>query len=173
MKNKIFLITKEIYENNMSSLNINDLYESMYNKNLNRYQKFDDILKCIHNRIKFNAKYERTFCFYQIPIFIIGVPLYNINDLTNYLINSLKKNGFQLMYFDPNILFITWEIKKPKLCSSNEIKKNNDKNKNKNKNKNNEFKLIDNYKPKGDFIYNQIDLNSMRDKSNDLIKNSK
>ena len=149
----------------MSSLNINDLYETMYQKNINRYQKFDEILKCIHNRIKLYAKHERTYCFYQIPEFIIGVPLYNINDLRLYLINSLQKNGFQLMYFNPNMLFITWEIKKPKLCSSNQIKNNSKKN----NQKKNEFKLIDEYKPNGQFVYNQIDLNSMKDKSNQLL----
>ena len=150
----------------MSSLNINDLYENMYHKNINRLKKFDDILKCIHNKIKYNAKYERTYCFYQIPEFIIGVPLYNINDLKQYIINSLQKNGFKLMYFHPNILFIVWEIKKNKLCSSNKINKKIDKNKDKN------FKLIDEYKPNGQFVYNQIDLNSMKEKSDFLLSNT-
>ena len=59
----------------MSTLNINELYETMYQKNINRLSKFDDIHKCIHNKIKYNAKYEKTYCFYQIPEFIIGVIL--------------------------------------------------------------------------------------------------
>tara|TARA_B100001094_G_C18148159_1_gene782062 strand:+ start:185 stop:640 length:456 start_codon:yes stop_codon:yes gene_type:complete len=145
----------------MSSLNINDLYETINERNIKRYGKFDDILKCIHNRIKSYAKNEQTCCFYKIPEFIIGVPLYNIKDLTNYLFNSLKKNGFQLMYIDPNVLFISWE-KKSKPITSNDLKK-------KDKPKSSEFKLIDEYKPNGEFIYNQIDLNSMKDKSKDLL----
>ena len=95
----------------MSSLNINNLYETMWEKNMKRYEKFDGILKKIHNRIKYNARLEKTYCFFQIPEFIIGTPLYNINDLKLYLIESLKKDGFQLMYIDPNWLFITWELK--------------------------------------------------------------
>ena len=75
----------------MSSLNIDDLYETIDEKNNKRLQKFDGILKQIHTRIKYYAKLERTFCFFQIPEFIIGVPFYNVSDLRNYIINSLKK----------------------------------------------------------------------------------
>ena len=44
-----------------------------YEKNNKRLEKFDGILKQIHTRIKYYAKLERTFCFFQIPEFIIGV----------------------------------------------------------------------------------------------------
>ena len=132
----------------MSSLNINSLYETMYGRNIKRYEKFDDILKKIHNRIKYNAKNEKTFCFFQIPEFIIGVPLYNIEDLKEYLIKSLQKDGFEYIYIDPNWLFITWELKKNKKISSN--------NKLKKKKNNGEYKLIDEYKPNGT-LYNEYD----------------
>ena len=87
----------------MSSLNINTLYATMYGRNIKRYQKFDDILKRLHNRIKYHAINEKTYCFFQIPEFIIGVPLYNINDLKEYLIKSLQKDGFEYMYIEPNL----------------------------------------------------------------------
>ena len=70
----------------MSSLNINDLYEKINDKNMKRFEIFDSILQKIHLRIKYNAKLEKTFCFYSIPEFVIGTPLYNVNDLKNYLI---------------------------------------------------------------------------------------
>ena len=74
----------------MSSLNINNLYETMYERNLKRYEKFDGILLKIHNRIKYNAGKEKTYCFFQIPEFIIGTPLYNINDLKlSYILSKL------------------------------------------------------------------------------------
>ena len=139
----------------MSSLNITDLYGKINERNLKRYEKFDDVLKKIHIRIKYNASLEKTFCFYQIPEFIIGVPLYNITDLRNYLINSLKKDGFQLIYVEPNWLFITWEIHPKKMTNSKDVKKE------KNQKKKSNFKLTDEYKPSGKFIYNEQDLLSM------------
>tara|TARA_A100001015_G_C14974281_1_gene706530 strand:+ start:582 stop:1010 length:429 start_codon:yes stop_codon:yes gene_type:complete len=142
----------------MSSLNINSLYETMYEKNLKRYQKFDDILKKLHNRIKYHAKNEKTYCFFQIPEFIIGVPLYNTDDLKEYLIKSLQKDGFKYMYIEPNWLFVSWELKKSKNISSP---------KNKKKDQNN-YKLIDEYKPSGN-LYNEYDMSNMRQKMNDLL----
>ena len=131
----------------MSSLNINELYSKINEKNMKRFEIFDDILKKIHTRIKYNANLEKTFCFYHIPEFIIGVPLYNINDLRNYLMNSLKKNGFKLLYVEPNWLFITWEINPKKVVQTpKQIEKQK---------KKGDFKLIDEYKPSGNFIYNE------------------
>jgi hypothetical protein len=141
----------------MSSLNITDLYDTINNKNKVRMEKFDMILKRIHSRIKYNANLERTFCFFQIPEFIIGIPLYNVNDLRNYLINSLKKNGFTILYVEPNWLFINWDfslMKKPK----KQVKKSPKK----------DYKLIDEYKPSGNFI-NEENLMSIRDKSKQLF----
>ena len=143
----------------MSSLNINSLYETMYERNLKRYQKFDDILRKLHNRIRYHAKNEKTFCFFQIPEFIIGVPLYNIDDLKEYLIKSLQKDGFEYMYIDPNWLFVTWELKKSKKIPSPKPKKKKDQG---------QYKLIDEYKPSGS-LYNEYDMSNMRQKMNDLL----
>ena len=143
----------------MSSLNINNLYETMWERNMKRYEKFDDILKKVHNRIKYNAKNEKTYCFFQIPEFIIGVPLYNIEDLKNYLMDSLKKDGFKLIYIDPNWLFITWEIKGKKQPTRKKKEK-----------KKEDYKLVDEYKPSGNFTtYNEYDMTSMRQKMNELL----
>ena len=143
----------------MSSLNINELYETMYEKNNCRLSKFDDILKKVHQRIVCQARLEKTYCFFQVPEFIFGVPLYNINDLRQYLINSLQKNGFKLMYIEPNWLFITWEYKKPVKYQPKKEKKDKKKN----------FKLTDEYKPSGNFVYNENDLLSMRDKLRKIL----
>ena len=40
----------------------------MYERNIKRYQKIDDVLKKLHNRIKYNAKNENTYCFFQMHL---------------------------------------------------------------------------------------------------------
>tara|TARA_B100001094_G_scaffold302021_1_gene328861 strand:+ start:7594 stop:8022 length:429 start_codon:yes stop_codon:yes gene_type:complete len=142
----------------MSSLNINGLYETIHQKNNIRLKKFDEILTKIHNRIKYNAKLEKTYCFFHIPEFIIGVPLYNVGDLKNYVINSLKRDGFQILYIDPNWLFINWDI--------STIKKGVKQKKQKSPKK--EYKLIDEYKPSGNFI-NEVDLSMIESKTKTLL----
>ena len=121
--------------------------------------KFDDILLQIHRRIKYHAELEQTFCIYSIPEFIFGIPLYNINDLKNYIMNTLKKNGFKILYFHPNTLFISWDV----------VTKIQNKSEKKNKKENtNNFKLIDDYNPQGNFIYNESTLLNVRDKVKNL-----
>lgn len=148
----------------MSSLNINELYGTIHEKNIKRLENFDNILKKIHDRIRCCAKKEETYCFYQIPEFIFGVPLYNINDLRKYLINSLEKNGFKLLYMEPNWLFISWEVKQPTINDSRKKKLLEEK-----KKKSNEFKTIDEYKPNGNFVYNNNDIQVMKNKSINLL----
>ena len=148
----------------MSSLNINELYGTIHEKNIKRLEHFDNILRKIHTRIKCCAQKEETYCFFQVPEFIFGVPLYNINDLRKYLINSLEKNGFKLLYIDPNWLFISWEVKQPTIEDSKKKKKSEEK-----KNKSNEFKTIDDYKPGGNFIYNSNDIDVMKNKTINLL----
>ena len=145
----------------MSTLNINDLYDSINNKNFKRLKKFDDILLQIHRRIKYHADLEQTHCLFCIPEFIFGIPLYNINDLKNYIMETLKKNGFKLLYFHPNTLFISWDVE-------NKLKNKDDKKKKPNNNK--QFRLIDDYNPQGNFVYNETSLLNMRDKTKNLLR---
>ena len=84
----------------MSQLNMKELYSTINEKTLKRMEIYDDVLKKCHLRIKYNSTLERTYCFYQIPEFIIGVPLYDINEMKTYVMNSLKNNGFELLYID-------------------------------------------------------------------------
>jgi len=145
----------------MSQLNMKELYSTINEKTLKRMEIYDDVLKKCHLRIKYNSSLERTYCFYQIPEFIIGVPLYDTNEMRTYVMNSLKNNGFEFLYIDPNWLFIHWgHHGLDKLANaslpSEIIKKEKDKN----------YKSVDNYKPTGSLIYDE---STMMDLSNKLI----
>tara|TARA_Y100000817_G_C16847648_1_gene540706 strand:- start:1529 stop:1963 length:435 start_codon:yes stop_codon:yes gene_type:complete len=143
----------------MSSLNINSLYQKMNENNIKRYKVFDDILKKLHHKIKYHANLEKTFCFFKIPGFIIGVPLYDIDDLKNYILKSLDNDGFKYIYIEPNWLFISWEIKNKKKIQKPKAKKTKE-----------DYKLIDEYKPSGNFIYNNFDITSMKEKMDHIKK---
>ena len=116
---------------------------------------YDFILKKCHSRILYNSGLQRTYCFYQIPEFVIGIPLYDITELRNYVINSLKTNGFEILYIEPNWLFIYWNVKGAKSLT---------KNNNVTKKINTEYKSTDTYKPSGNLIYDDESLMNMIDK---------
>ena len=147
----------------MSQLRMNDLYNKKNEKNLKRLEIYDSVLVKCHERIKYNSNFEKTYCFYQIPEFIIGVPLYNINEMRKYIINSLKTNGFNILYIDPNWLFISWgHVNNDKSITKKfKEKKKNDKNEN---NNNQQFKSIDNYKPDGSLVYDESSILNLSNK---------
>ena len=142
----------------MSSLNIKDLNNSINKRHLKRLELYNSILEKVHHRIKYNAELEKTFCFYNIPEFIIGTPLYNVEELKNYIITALKKNGFMLLHIEPNWLFISWNV--------SEIKEDTNKG---TKKKEVDYKLVEEYKPSGQFVYNDYDLSSIKEKTNKLV----
>ena len=139
----------------MSQIDMKELYANINAKTLRRMELYDSVLKKCHSRILYNSGLQRTYCFYQIPEFVIGTPLYNILELRNYIMNSLKTNGFDILYIEPNWLFIYWNVK-----SAKNLTKNN----NVTKKINNQYKSTDTYKPSGNFIYDDKSLMNMTDK---------
>ena len=139
----------------MSQIDMKELYSTINQKTLKRMELYDSILKKCHSRILYNSGLQRTYCFYQIPEFVIGTPLYDIMELRNYIMNSLKTNGFDILYVEPNWLFIYWNVK-----GATSLTKNT----NVSKIINNQYKSTDTYKPSGDFIYDDSSLMNMADK---------
>tara|TARA_B100001027_G_C16059109_1_gene237732 strand:- start:19 stop:444 length:426 start_codon:yes stop_codon:yes gene_type:complete len=139
----------------MSSLNINTLFEEQDKIVINRLKLFDDILVQIHNKIKLNSKNKTFYCTHQIPEFLIGKPLYKVEDLRKYLIDSLKRDKFDVLYIHPNLLFISWErLKNNKRSVKKSTPDNN----------NNIFKKIDDYNPTGNLLYNDNILSNINSK---------
>jgi hypothetical protein len=146
----------------MSQLNIKDLYSTINQKTLKRMEVYDETLQKCHRRIKYNSSLQRTYCFFQIPEFIIGVPLFNAQEMKTYVINSLKTNGFQLIYVEPNWLFISWDSKGSKLLIENGARDNQ--NQKKHIRGSGDYRSIDAYKPSGNFVYDQSTLMGFGDK---------
>jgi len=140
----------------MSRIDMKELYAPINDKYIKELQLYDNILKKCHSRILFNSKNNRTYCFYQIPEFMIGIPLYDVEKLKKYIINSLKSNGFELLYIDPNWLFITWNLKPNKNLAENT---NVTKIKNDSK-----YISTETYKPTGNFIYGDSNMLNFADK---------
>ena len=143
----------------MSTLDIKDLYSTINEKTIKRLEIYDNVLVKCHKRIKYNSSLERTYCFYQIPEFIIGVPLYKVTEMRTYIINSLKNNGFKIMYIEPNWLFISWELPGISKLANTGLKKEV-----KIKEDRNNYKSIDLYKPTGSLIYDERTMLDLSDK---------
>ena len=91
----------------------NDLKKITVEKNNKRYKTYDKIIDKISIRIKIIAANSLNSFSYEIPQFIPGLPLYNIQNCAEYIIIKLKEHGFNVQYNHPNILFISWDLKPP------------------------------------------------------------
>ena len=114
------------------------------------YFKIEDIL------IWLSSKNKTFFCTYQVPEFLIGKPIYKIEDLRKYLINSLNRDKFDVLYIHPNLLFISWDKQQKNKRNVNKVSTNN----------NNIFKKIDDYNPTGNLLYNDNILSNINSKFN-------
>ena len=181
-------------------INIDELYEKKRQIDVNKLELFKKILNRIHVRIKTIAKQSTVdrFCWYVIPEIIIGVPRYDQGACIAYVMDTLQKNGFQVRYFHPNTVFISWEhwvptyvrteIKKKTGVNINEYgekiqdEKGDDEdnehpelalsksNPNLEQIKNSKkYTPINSYKPSGKLVYSEDLLNKLGDKMGDNV----
>ena len=105
-------------------INIDELYEKKKNYDLTQLNLFNKLLNRIHIKIKNISKQNinQQFCWYLVPEIILGVPKYDQGACIAYLIDKLKKSGFNIQYYHPNLLLIYWAHWIPSYVR-NEIKK--------------------------------------------------
>lgn len=183
------IFTLENFTDFSEKINIDELYEKKRQVDLNKLELFKKILNRIHVRIRTTAKQNvhEKFCWFVVPEVIIGVPKYDQAGCIAYLMDTLQTNGFQVRYFHPNTIFISWnhwvpsyvrnEIKKKTGIVVNEygekveeeleeiedlnMPQSNQMEQIKNSKK---YTPINSYKPSGKLVYSEDLLNKLEDK---------
>lgn len=140
-------------------INIEELNKERDEKISLRKKTYDGILKKCHNKIKLVSKSHNNmgFCFFNVPRYSYGLPLYDQYSCISYLVTSLVSNGFDVKYTHPNLLFISWLGKTNPKEKNNSLIFNN--------NNNNNYKNIEEFKPSNTLIYNNDQLNLFKNKT--------
>lgn len=94
----------------MKQLNIYDLHNTINKKKHVRTNIYDSILNKCHNKIKQAAEKELIGTFFNIPNYVVGLPLFNISECSKYIFDHLQQNGFKVNFLTFNIIHISWEI---------------------------------------------------------------
>ena len=91
-------------------ISLDDLYTREKEVKNNKIKTFQKILTRVHKKIKLASRNNigDKHIFFFVPEFIIGVPSYDVNLCTSYLMDKLNDNGFKIKYTHPNLLFISW-----------------------------------------------------------------
>jgi hypothetical protein len=84
----------------------------MYKKRVeDRHMRFDKLIEKCFSKILHIAKTGALCMFYEVPEFVLGFPMYNLNECIEYIHQKMTDNGFFVKYFFPNILYISWNEK--------------------------------------------------------------
>lgn len=99
--------------NEYTMVNIDTLHREQQEKMDRKKGVFVKILEDCHNKIKLTAKNTKntTECFYAVPKYKFGVPLFDMRGCILFLTKSLVNNGFDVWYTHPNLLLISWKDK--------------------------------------------------------------
>lgn len=92
----------------MKQLCVADLHKAIQQRQEKKKDSFNRVLELCFKKIETCAKLHHIGCFFDVPEFLIGYPLFNLNECIIYVYNSLVKNGFHVKYIFPRILYITW-----------------------------------------------------------------
>ena len=104
-------------------IDLDELYETKKQKDLNKLEIYNRILNRIHNKIKHVSRQRcDQHCWFLVPEMILGVPRFDNGDCIAYVVQKLRDNGFVVKYTHPNMLFISWQNWIPDYVRS-EIKK--------------------------------------------------
>ncbi len=68
------------------------------------------ILCKLSERINTLSKNGQLKFIYNVPYFLFGFPIYNIEDLTLFILQSLIKEGYCAIKVDESKIFISWDI---------------------------------------------------------------
>jgi hypothetical protein len=85
-----------------------DLIKQQKEREERKKKTFDKIYMVVEKKITLASEGDYYYTWYQIPEFLVGLPLYSVDECKNYIQEKLKMNGFKTEFFLPNILLIKW-----------------------------------------------------------------
>lgn len=85
---------------------------NLQKRQLNRQSELKKtLLKRLADRVNHLAKHGQLKCIYTVPDYCFGFATYRVEDMTNYLLNEIIKQGYCVIKLNERNLFISWDIK--------------------------------------------------------------
>jgi len=87
------------------------LYSEQEKRDQLKLKTYNSILESVHNKIRINSRMPNNdkSLLFVVPEFVIGVPRFSTRDCILYLAWNLRNSKFEVQYFHPNLLFISWK----------------------------------------------------------------
>ena len=80
-------------------INLDELYSTQKSIEDNKIKIYNKILARVHKKIKVTSKSRNCdkHCFFLVPEFILGIPMYDTTTCITYIIDKLLDNGFHVV----------------------------------------------------------------------------
>jgi hypothetical protein len=94
----------------MKKLNILELHRTINEKNMKKTETYEKVLEICHRKITLGSQTKQLRCMFEVPEYVPGYPIFDLNSCIKYLLTTLKANGFLVTYYFPKILYISWDF---------------------------------------------------------------
>jgi hypothetical protein len=85
-----------------------DLVKAQKERDNIKYKTFKKIFNQIEKKIVLASSSNYYYIWYQIPVFLIGSPMYNIDECKQFVIKNLQDNDFKINENEGHLLYIYW-----------------------------------------------------------------
>lgn len=85
-----------------------ELIKSQKKRKKRKEKIFCKVYKKIEKKITLASASNFYYCWYQIPEFILGQPLYSYKECIEYIKKIIENDGFKIEIYEPNIVLISW-----------------------------------------------------------------
>jgi hypothetical protein len=93
------------------SLSVNDI-NTFHKEKIKKWIKvYEKVLGHCYRKVREHVLRDQQFCFFPVPEYLAGFPLFNITHCTFFLIKKLNQGGFQTKFIPPNVIYIHWAVK--------------------------------------------------------------
>ncbi len=92
------------------SLTVDDI-DMFHREKIKRWIKvYEKVLGHCFRKIREHVLRDQKFCFFPVPEYLPGFPLFNITHCTCFIIKKLNQAGFNTKYIPPNVIYIFWNV---------------------------------------------------------------
>lgn len=87
-----------------------DLIKAQIKKDKQKVKTYEKIYEFIEKKIILASSGNNYELIYQVPQYILGLPLYSMSICIDYICKRLKENEFKVKYYEPNVIHIIWKV---------------------------------------------------------------
>jgi len=92
------------------SFTTNDI-ESFHKEKIKKWIKvYEKVLGHCFRKLREHVLRDQKFCFFPVPEYLPGFPLFNITHCTCFIIKKLKHANFKTKFIPPNVIYINWNV---------------------------------------------------------------